>query len=82
MNKLSIALLTTLCLGLTACSKMPKECEESWEKLESLSKQMGLSEDQIKEQKKQFEEEISKKPKDEAIQICKTQTSFLGLVGK
>ena len=82
MNKLSISLLTTLCLALTACSNMPKECEESWQKLESLSKQMGLSEEQIKEQKKQFEEGIKQQSEEDAIQICKTQSSFLGLVGK
>ncbi len=48
---------------------MPKECEESWEQLEALSKQMGLSEEQIKEQKKQFEESIKKQSKEEAIQM-------------
>lgn len=82
MNHLTLALMTTLCFGLSACSNMPKECQESWEKLESFSKQMGLSEEQIKQQKVQFEEGIKKHSKEEAIQICQTQSNFLGLVGK
>ncbi|WEI04235.1 hypothetical protein PYR78_04085 [Acinetobacter johnsonii] len=39
-------------LSLTACSKMPKACVESWEKTEKLAEQMGLPEEQLKEQKR------------------------------
>jgi hypothetical protein len=43
---------------------------------------MGLNEEQIKEQKKQFEESIKQQSKEQAIQMCQTQSTFLGLVGK
>ena len=82
MNKLTICLIACCILSLSACSQIPKECEESWDKLEALSKQMGLNEEQIKEQTKQFEDSIKKQSKEQAIQMCQTQSTFLGLVGK
>ena len=64
---------------LTACSDMPKECEESWKHMEDIAKQSGIPESALKEQKKAFEEQIKSLSKDEAIQTCKAQSSILGM---
>jgi len=48
MKSFSVITSSIVILGLSACSQMPKECAESWKKIESLSKQMGMPEDQIK----------------------------------
>lgn len=65
---------------LTACSNMPKECEESWKHMEEIAKKSGIPESALKEQKKAFEEQIKSLSKDEAIQTCKAQSSILGMV--
>ena len=77
-----LRLIPVLVLGtlLTACSGLPKECEESWKHMEELGKQSGMPEESLKEQKKAFEEEIKKLSKEEAIQACKAQSSILGMV--
>ena len=59
---------------------MPKACVESWEKMEKLAKQMGLPEEQLKEQKKKFEEDVKAMNTEEATRMCSTQNSLLGLV--
>ena len=58
MKKTSLSCLALLSLSLTACSPMPKECAETWEKMETLAKSMGISDEQLKQQKKQFENEV------------------------
>ncbi|KAF1026265.1 hypothetical protein [Acinetobacter sp.] len=77
-----LRLIPILALGtlLTACGGMPKECQESWEKMEDFAKQSGIPEDALKEQKKAFEDEIKKLSKEDAIQACKAQSSILGMV--
>lgn len=65
---------------ISACSDMPKECEESWKHMEKIAKQSGIPEDALKEQKNAFEEQIKSLPKDEAIQTCKAQSSILSMV--
>jgi hypothetical protein len=80
MTRLSIAILTGLCLNLTACSKVPSECTELWNKIEKLAKQSGAPEDILKGKRKEFEEEISKMPKAEATKSCKTQLAVFELV--
>ena len=82
MKALFLSSAAAILLTLIACSQMPKECNESWEKIESLAKQMGLSEDQIKTQKKEFETNIKNMNKDEAVKSCQMQSAFLGLAGK
>ncbi|WP_173911130.1 hypothetical protein [Acinetobacter sp. Marseille-Q1618] len=64
---------------LSACSSnnMPKECEESWQHIEKMAKTSGIPDDSIKTQKKAFEEEVNKMKKEEAIEVCKTQTAIL-----
>ncbi|GEK44062.1 hypothetical protein AJO04nite_13200 [Acinetobacter johnsonii] len=59
---------------------MPEACVESWEKMEKLAEQMGLPEEQIKEQKKKFEEDVKAMNTEEATRMCSTQNSLLGLV--
>ena len=51
MKKTSLSCLALLSLSLTACSPMPKECAETWEKMESFAKNMGISDEQLKQQK-------------------------------
>ena len=40
MKKTLLLAITSLCIGLTACSKMPSECEKSWKHIEELAKQI------------------------------------------
>ena len=77
-----LRLIPVLVLGtlLTACSGLPKECEESWKHMEEIAKKSGIPESALKEQKKAFEEQIKSLSKDEAIQTCKAQSSILGMV--
>lgn len=80
MKLLKLIPILTLTTLMASCSGLPKECEESWEKMEKFAKQSGISEDSLKEQKKAFEEEIKNLSKEEAIQACKAQTSILNMV--
>ncbi|AYA05014.1 hypothetical protein BEN74_18935 [Acinetobacter sp. WCHAc010034] len=64
---------------LSACSQVPKECTESWEKMEKLSKKMGMPDDQIKIHKKEFEDNIKGLSKEEAIKACTMQSAFLNM---
>lgn len=81
MKKIYLILMTSS-LFLSACSgsSMPKECEESWQHIEKMAKTSGIPEDAIKNQKKAFEDEVNKMNKEEAIQVCKTQSSILSMV--
>lgn len=80
MKKLLAVSVMSLTAFLTACSNMPKECEESWKHMEDLAKKSGVPADALKEQKKAFEEQIKNMPKDQAIQTCKAQSSIIGMV--
>ena len=52
MNKILLTSGAAFIFTLSACSQVPKECAESWEKMEKLSKKMGMPDDQIKINKK------------------------------
>jgi hypothetical protein len=80
MKLLDLIAIIALSTALTACGGLPKECEETWQHMEDLAKKSGIPEDSLKEQKKAFEEQIKKLPKDEAIQGCKAQSSIIGMV--
>lgn len=82
MNKFLLISGTAIILTLSACSQVPKECTESWEKMEMLSKKIGMTEDQIKAHKKEFEDGIKGLSKEEAIQACKMQSAFLNMAGR
>ncbi len=82
MKSFSVITSSIVILGLSACSQMPKECAESWKKIESLSKQMGMPEDQIKAHKKEFEDNINGLSKEDAIQACNMQSAFLNIASK
>lgn len=82
MKKTSLSCLALLSLSLTACSPMPKECAETWEKVESFAKNMGISDEQLKQQKKQFENEVKQMKSEEAVKICRMQGTALGFIGQ
>ena len=75
----TIGLLTLLGLGLSACSQMPKECEKTWEQMESIAKSSGIAADAIKEQKKAFETHLKDMSKDQAIKTCEQSSAALTL---
>ena len=82
MKKTSLSCLALLSLSFTACSPMPKECAETWEKMETLAKSMGVSDEQLKQQKKQFENEVKQMKSEEAVKICTMQGTALGFIGQ
>ncbi|WP_168417407.1 hypothetical protein [Acinetobacter towneri] len=80
MKKTKLACLVLISLSFSACSPMPKECAETWEKMENFAKKMGISDEQLKQQKKQFEDEIKNMKADEAAKICSMQNTALGFI--
>lgn len=58
---------------------MPSECEASWKKVEQFGKQVGVSKEELKQRKKEFEFNISKMDHEQAKLICSSQNSFLEL---
>ena len=70
-----------LILFFSGCSPLPKECADSWEKIEKLGLEIKLTEEQMKTQKKHFEENLKNMSKEDAIKTCETQSDILGLVG-
>ena len=82
MKKTSLSCLALLSLSFTACSPMPKECSDTWKKMETLAKSMGISDEQLKQQKKQFENEVKQMKSEEAIKICTMQGTALGFIGQ
>ena len=80
MKKSAIILLTGFSIMLTACSKMPKECEQSWENIADIAKKSGIPDDAIEAQKKEFERNVQEMPKDKAIEACSAQNSIFGMV--
>ena len=61
----------------TACSKMPSECQESWNKMEKFGKKLGVPKEELQKRKKEFEENIEQMDPKEAIKLCSTQNSIL-----
>ncbi len=82
MKKTNLSCLALLSMSLSACSPMPKECAETWEKMESFAKSMGISDEQLKQQKKQFENEVKQMKSEEAVKICRMQGTALGFIGQ
>lgn len=82
MKKTKLAYLVLISLSVSACSPMPKECAETWEKMESFAKNMGISDEQLKQQKKQFENEVKQMKSEEAVKICRMQGTALGFIGQ
>lgn len=72
-------ILSMLSFGLIlgGCSQMPPECEDSWSKLEKLAIDSGIPTDALKTQKEAFIAQIKTMSKEDAIKICKIQTSYL-----
>lgn len=66
-----------LTLILSACSKVPSECQTTWKHIEKIAKSSGIPQDAIESQKKAFEQQISQLSKDEAQKNCKTQNDLL-----
>lgn len=82
MKKTSLSCLALLSLSFTACSPMPKEYADTWEKMETLAKSMGISDEQLKQQKKQFENEVKQMKSEEAVKICTMQGTAIGFIGQ
>lgn len=78
-TKISLSLIA-LCIALSACSKIPSECQDSWNNIEKLAKESGIPDDAIKAQKKEFEAQVQQLSKEQAIQTCNAQNSVLGSI--
>ncbi|WP_163124016.1 hypothetical protein [Acinetobacter portensis] len=65
--------------SLTACSKMPSECQESWNKMEKFGKKLGVPKEELAQRKTDFEEKISQMDPKTATQLCASQNSILEL---
>ena len=50
--------------------------------MESFAKSMGISDEQLKQQKKQFENEVKQMKSEEAVKICTMQGTALGFIGQ
>ncbi len=72
--------LVGICLSLLACSKLPSECQESWNNIQKLAQESGIPDDAIKAQKKEFELQVHKLNKEQAIQACNAQNSVFGSI--
>ena len=79
MKILSTCGVIGLGLVLSACSQMPSECEESWDKMEKFAISSGIPKDAVKQQKEAFINEIKALSKEEAVQTCKMQSAFLDM---
>jgi starvation-inducible outer membrane lipoprotein len=73
-------LLGSLSFMLAGCQRLPKECDNYWNSIEKISKQMQMSELQIKTRKQQFEEQVTAMNKQEATEYCSRQSAFLNLM--
>ncbi|RKG34068.1 hypothetical protein D7V32_02105 [Acinetobacter tianfuensis] len=82
MKSFVIALMLCLSTILTGCSSIPEACTSYWKQIEQLSKQMGMSDMQIENNKIAFENKIKAMPKQEAVQSCTAKSSFLNLAKK
>ena len=52
MKKIMLVLAGCLSLGLASCSKMPSECQKTWENIEKVAKSSGIPDEALKTQKK------------------------------
>lgn len=77
MKKYSILAVLGLGITLNACSQIPSECDEVWDKMEKLAESSGMPKEAVKAQKEQFDAQIKSLPKDDAAQTCKAQLEFL-----
>lgn len=77
MKKLTLFNMGIILASLTACSKMPSECQESWNKMEKFGIQLGVSKEELHQRKIEFEDKIKQMDPKEAIQLCSTQNSIL-----
>lgn len=77
MNKFFLLSMGITLASLTACSKMPSECQESWNKMEKFGKKLGVPKEELQKRKKEFEENIEQIDSKEAIKLCSTQNSIL-----
>ena len=78
-SKVSLSLIV-LSLALSACSKIPSECQEAWNSIEKMAKQSGIPEDALKAQKQEFEAQIKQLSKEQAIQTCHAQNSVFSSI--
>lgn len=77
MNKFFLLSMGITLASLTACSKMPSECQESWNKMEKFGKKLGVSKEELHQRKTEFEDNIKQMDPKEAVQLCSTQNSIL-----
>ena len=52
MNKFFLLSMGITLASLTACSKMPSECQESWNKMEKFGKKLGVPKEELQKRKK------------------------------
>lgn len=79
-NFRNLAVIIFLLFGISACSKIPKECEDTWDKIEEIAKSSGVPPEALSTQKKQFEEQVQAMEKNQAIESCKAQSSVFDLI--
>lgn len=74
-------IITVIGMGtlLLACDQIPKECQTTWGNIEKLANESGISEDALKKQKIQFDENINKLSKEDAVQSCAAQNKVFQL---
>ena len=77
MKKHSLLLILSSGIVMNACSQMPSECEKAWDNMEKLAIESGIPKDAVKAQKDNFVLQIKNMSKEEAIQSCNMQNSFL-----
>lgn len=77
MKKLILLSMGITLVSLTACSKMPSECQESWNKMEKFGKKLGVSKEELQKRKHEFEDNIKQMDPKEAVKLCSTQNAIL-----
>ena len=77
MKKHLLLLILSSGIILSACSQMPSECQKTWDNMEKLAIESGIPKDAVKAQKDNFVLQIKNMSKEEAIQSCNMQNSFL-----
>ncbi|MDY6510924.1 hypothetical protein SKM62_00545 [Acinetobacter faecalis] len=60
MNKFFLLGIGITLASLTACSKMPSECQESWNKMEKFGKKLGVPKEELQKRKKNLKKILSK----------------------
>ncbi|MBI1452520.1 MULTISPECIES: hypothetical protein [Acinetobacter] len=75
-----LILLGSLSFIVAGCQRLPEECQNYWNNIEKISKQMHMSELQIKTRKQEFVEQVTAMNKQEATEYCSRQSSFLNLM--